>query len=470
MSSTLCLSITFLTGQFHGQNDYGHEWPPSPYRLYQALLAAAARNGCDGDDAFHWLEQLSPPEILAQDARIMQERTIYVPNNDSDVKLDRQARLVPKQLRPQTIPQNSSVHYLWPLALSDESPAAKIASHARLLTALGWGIDLVAGDGRVLSGVELEKLRQQYDGICWKPTYGAPIFLRCPRQGTLDDLRKVYESSLNRFKDHVYTPAQKPRAFQEIGYAPSGLPLRQVSRFRLIAPGDDLERMAFFDQRSAIYVAAWVRGLACACARQTEFLFPSDSELYVAGHAGKEEKTLQRFSYLPLPTIGHCHSDGSIRRFVIAEPYGGAGNCAKWANENLHLKVLTDEEGTEQALLQAAFRDGVFNCYERYSRSFKSVTPVILPGYDDLKYAKAEKLFKKAVVQAGYSLDEVEDLNFQKAPFFSGAFHPRDYVRPKYLKNLSAMHVYLKWKKPISGPVTIGSGRHIGLGLFAAAD
>jgi CRISPR-associated protein Csb2 len=55
----------------------------------------------------------------------------------------------------------------------------------------------------------------------------------------------------------------------------------------------------------------------------------------------------------------------------------------------------------------------------------------------------------------------------QKAPFFNGAFSVSSYFLPKYLQNSPGMHVQLKWKEPISGPLAIGSGRHFGLGLFA---
>ena len=43
MPAHLCLSVTFLDGEFHGRRDGGEsEWPPSPLRLFQALVATAA--------------------------------------------------------------------------------------------------------------------------------------------------------------------------------------------------------------------------------------------------------------------------------------------------------------------------------------------------------------------------------------------------------------------------------------------
>jgi CRISPR-associated protein Csb2 len=40
MPSYLCLSAIFLDAEFHGRRDGGEpEWPPSPLRLFQALVA-----------------------------------------------------------------------------------------------------------------------------------------------------------------------------------------------------------------------------------------------------------------------------------------------------------------------------------------------------------------------------------------------------------------------------------------------
>ncbi|MBX9622589.1 MAG: type I-U CRISPR-associated protein Cas5/Cas6, partial [Gemmataceae bacterium] len=43
MGSSFCVSVTFLDPAFHGRGDGGEpEWPPSPLRLFQAVVAAAA--------------------------------------------------------------------------------------------------------------------------------------------------------------------------------------------------------------------------------------------------------------------------------------------------------------------------------------------------------------------------------------------------------------------------------------------
>jgi len=476
MSTLLSLSITFLDDLFHGQGDNGPEWPPSPQRVYQATLCAAARNGCDGHDEFQWFEALSPPDILAPATTTALRREFFVPNNDADVskKFDRQLRLTGKVARPTRILGDSTtVRYLWPIRPEDEPTARKIIHHAQLISAVGWGIDLVVANGQL---VEIEEPTWSAGMRRWTPATGGKL-LRCPVAGTLHDLREVYDSFVNRVDGKFYKLPRRPSRFREVMYRTSRdhAPGRPGIAFKLLEPDDDTDRLASFDARHAMHVAAWLRGRACKLARSeaTRFLKGYDSEQYVAGHVSEGARagpSPPRLSYLPVPTIGHRRADGRIRRVIVAEPYGGTGDCVEWARQALSLKMLTDSGGGKQAQLLPLESDGVLKCYKRQSRVFETVTPVLLPGHDGRSYKKAQKLMSKAIEQAGFSRDDVESVYLQKAPFFPGAYHPREYVLPQYLKALphSAMHARITWKHPIHGPLAIGAGRYLGLGLFAA--
>jgi hypothetical protein len=60
--------------------------------------------------------------------------------------------------------------------------------------------------------------------------------------------------------------------------------------------------------------------------------------------------------------------------------------------------------------------DGVLAAYVSPAEAWFSVTPVILPGLDDHKHDKAEKLFVKAAAQAGIEFAAVAEFALQKAP------------------------------------------------------
>ena len=89
--SELRLSVTFLNGMFHGRADNGvPDWPPSPLRLFQALLATAAPHWRmpipdQVAAALDWLAQLPPPEIVAPPHQVGTPYQTSVPNNAMDI-------------------------------------------------------------------------------------------------------------------------------------------------------------------------------------------------------------------------------------------------------------------------------------------------------------------------------------------------------------------------------------------------
>src|SRR4051812_31735370 len=105
----LLLTVRFLDGRYHGllDRDGPPEWPPSPYRLFQALIAGVARRGelVVGDDvpsnkkftpigqALDWMQRHTrkhPPVIIAPKSKTGQAIIRFVPNNDGDKKFDQQ--------------------------------------------------------------------------------------------------------------------------------------------------------------------------------------------------------------------------------------------------------------------------------------------------------------------------------------------------------------------------------------------
>ena len=110
-----------------------------------------------------------------------------------------------------------------------------------------------------------------------------------------------------------------------------------------------------------------------------------------------------------------------IRRVLIAEPHGGDASHAEWIRSRLLSDPLVDTAGQQHAELTMP-RDSKSVCslYVGDSQSWESVTPVVLPGYDEGKQGKAERLFLKAVRQAGLPTEAVAELTLRKAPFGQG--------------------------------------------------
>jgi CRISPR-associated protein Csb2 len=467
---------------FHGKGDNDEpEWPPSPMRVFQALLAGS-RAGCrertwseQKANAFRWLEQRTAPHIVAPEAWLASGYTFFVPNNDSDKVSDRQERLTSKEVHPHILISSdensratSTIHYLWRIA-ENEWPTARIhaeilCNEARHLVALGWGIDQAIGFGRILNDGEVASLK----GRAWQPWQGlrpGQRALRVPTGGSLDQLEQAHQSFLNRVKGGEYRPALKLNQFDTVTYlSAKSLPPRAYAAFEF---PDGIA----FRQSTANEVGAMVRSVACQFAKRDTHVFPGDSESFVAGHVNGAKVTPPRFSYLPLPTVGHRYADGTIRRVLVAEPFGGDGSHAKWAQSRLRNALLKDIHGRDRAVLLEPWRPssrGVIDRYVRESRVWTSVTPVVLPGFDDCEYEKAVRLCIDALRQADLPVEGVEELSLRKAPHWPGALHPSQYRRPDYLRHLPAWHLKLVFREPVAGPLSIGAGRHCGLGVMAA--
>ena len=487
MEQYLCISVTFLDPLYHGKGDSEQpEWPPSPMRLFQAMLAGsqagtrkarwATQDQNDLDSAFRWLERQSPPMIVAPSAeRARASHTLFVPNNDSDEIFDQRARITSKHLRPHRLVSEDggqTIHYLW--AISEEDWAASrpyaemMAGEARCLMALGWGIDQAVGNGEILTPSQVDEL----PGERWQPYPSDRLEqgrLRVPKQGSLRDLEWVYESFCAQLEDGVYSPPEKFTEFASVRYVRTTLlPNRPYAAF-------ELPDGCAFRQESANEVAAMLRSLVCREANRNDFgeEFGDDTEVYLAGHLNNKKITPPRFSYFPLPTIPAGGQDGMIRRLLIAEPYGGDGSRAEWAERRLGGQTLIDNRGDQRGQLLGLWRrtsQSMVNRYVGEHRTWSTVTPVVLPGFDDGNLVKAENLFIKAVRQARLSIDGITDITLRKAPFWPGSQHPRNYHRAKYLNRLPVWHAQIEFREPVNGPLAIGSGRHAGLGIMVGRN
>jgi len=472
MTAHLCISVTFLDQLFHGQGDEEPEWPPSPMRLAQALMAGA-RTGCRGkawDDARARALGLlggRPPLIVGPAAQPAIRCTYFVPNNNSDTAFDRQDRLTGKVAHPHRLVGGETVHYVWPIEPRKDADGARLlCDEAKHLLALGWGIDQVVGYGRVLSEAEVAALPGRR-WRAWRVQRTGSQGWRVPAEGFVEDLEEAHRSFVQRVDGHSYRPSRRPTCFDSVQYLSSTtLPARAYAVFELP------DGVGFLPESTAV-VAAMLRSLTCRFAKADPHEFPGSAAVYVAGHVKADKQIQPRFSYLPLPTIGQEHADGAVRRLLIAEPFGGDGAHASWAQRRLRNATLRDEHGHERGLLLDLWRPhsrGVVGRYVRESQVWSSVTPVVLPGLDDGKQAKAERLFFKAAAQAEIPIESFESVTLRRAPFWPGGAHPRHYFVPEYLRRFARWHVAVRFREPVPGPLAIGAGRHVGLGLFAAGE
>ena len=503
-SSYFCLSVAFLDSAFHGRRDGGElEWPPSPLRLFQALVAASAarwRESLFHDyavPALKWLEQQKAPDILTPAAEASSAYRISVPNNAMDIVAAAWARgnytskdaqpathRAMKPIRAMRMLEGDSVHYLWPLPdpPTDEVRGfvETLSAASRSLVALGWGIDLVASNGRTVAASEVEKL----SGERWRPT-NAPSAeaLRVPVSGTLQALTARHQAFLGRLANgDSFMPVPTLSVFDTIGYRSDAEPAgRSFAAFSILKM--DASGFRPFDPvRQTHIVAGMIRHTAAEAATNAGWSRERINTL-IHGHTpdgtgrSLSENGLPRLSYLPLPSIEERGRGGSvvssIRRVLVTGPLGGAGEIG-WARRALNGRELKDERKQETTAILSLLpmNDGRIRRYLGPSSVWATVTPVVLPGYDNGNPAKTEKRLRAAIKQAGFSslLAERSILEWRQVGFLPGLDLAKRSLTPAHLEGYPRYHVRLRWpgEVKVRGPIVIGGGRYCGLGLFAA--
>ena len=365
MPSSFHLTVRFLdpVPAFHGRGDGGEpEWPPSPLRLFQALVCAAAarwREGQLADYAFpalQWLEQHREPSIVAPD--IQPERTgfrMYVPNNAGDLVPAAWARgsddakfsslNVEKDVLPTRMVGGDSIQYIWELPdpVPDEVRGYLeiIAAAARSITHLGWGVDLVAANAKAMPDDTAIK------GNIWRPVSGGGTPLRIPIEGTLKGLQERHGRFLTRLTGEAFSPVPPLSIFHTVGYhcptAPDSKPAaaQPFAAFRIDSADPDDKKPSFHTARKCADVAAWLRHATAEVCR--DWPYP-DLASVVHGHDPatpdkqlKGEGADRRFRYLPLPSVERRGDSGivigAIRRVLIAAP-PGFGSFARIRNRS----------------------------------------------------------------------------------------------------------------------------------------
>jgi CRISPR-associated protein Csb2 len=502
MRSYLCLTINFLSSEYHGQGVDGEpEWPPSPLRLFQALVAAAkARSRIAAADgtiaaAFHWLERQPSPLIVAPCSETGHPFCLSVPNNDMDMiarswAKGQESRKQPSELRTLKTVQTrhmldgATVHYVWQVSDADLVGApqhlAALCATSRDVVALGRGIDLVAGYGRVISQDVVDDL----PGERWQPTSqsdGGPS--RVPIAGTLQELEARHECFLTRvLPTGDFNPVPPLRTFREVVYRrDNDAATRPFAAFQMVSL--DARRFRVFDPTSAVVVAGMTRH-AVASAGRAAGRAESWINEYILGHGpagpAKGAPNAPRFAYLPLPTIDPRGVASGIRRILVAEAPGGTGSQIAWVTRSLGGQELTnkDSKAPEAILSLIPAIDPVVRNYVRESAVWSSITPVVLPGYDDGSPERTIRLLRKSIQQSGFpvTLARHAELAWRHVGFRPGLEMATQYHPPAYLKSYPKYHVRIHWRDAsgrsinVRGPVVIGAGRYCGLGVMSADE
>jgi CRISPR-associated protein Csb2 len=501
--STLVLHVRLHDGRYHG----GEDWPPSPARLFQALVSGAGLSGPLGDaekKALAWLEKLGAPTIAAPLASQPRRGVLfYMPNNDSDsiggdAAQMAKIRTATKVFRPHFFDAHVPFLYAWPLTTTEEDvgSANAICSLAERLYQFGRGIDMAWAWGEVVDDHQLDERLAKYPGRVFRPSAGqGKTRLACPCHGSLKSLVRRYEAYSERFRFEKVGEAVKvvfhspPKArFQTISY--DSLPSHQLYELR------DPTADAAFAPWPLVRAAALVVRLRDAAVARLKKALP--------GNAGDIERVLvgrkpdgtndgppeDRVRIIPLPSIGHVHADRHIRRVLIEVPPSCPLHPADvyWAFSGLD--VVDVETGEIQAVVTRTDDQGFLRHYglkeDKSYRVWRTVTPAALPEdarrrridparkLDEAKngreraaeQARAAAAVCHALRHAGVRT-RVEAVRVQREPFEGNGARVEPFADGTRFPKECLWHVEVTFAEAVSGPLIIGDGRFLGLGVLA---
>jgi len=479
MPQSLVISFTFLHPTFHGRDAEGEpEWPPSPARAFQALVAGAL-GGCrppaDTVDrlrgALKYLESLGAPDIVAPEREVLEAYATYVPRNNLDTVLRNRAgggdmpfskMNIAKVVRPQLLAEPAAVRYVWPARGADEPLLRELANRA---TALGGGDDMVVCDAEIMDDSD----PRLSAGERWAATGpGNPLAQRSAvvSPGALAELDTRHAAKLSGGVVPPPTASGTEAWYQLAGESQP----RPCAAFRVRGLGD--EAVALPPSR-AVHAAAMLRHAAheAATADPGEWRTEEWARENVAGH-GSGDGPRERLSYLTLPSIGP-RADGMIRRLLIAEQPGGSGRDAAWAASRLRGAVLTDTAGSAIGYLEPLpDDDAVLGRFVGPATVWSTATPVILPRWTgarrwrDVKPEKLRRIVADAIRHAGHNPSALADVEAIRSGHVSLPLG--DYRLDSHMRKWPLCHLRLRFRRPLEGPLAIGRGGHRGLGVFVA--
>jgi CRISPR-associated protein Csb2 len=192
---------------------------------------------------------------------------------------------------------------------------------------------------------------------------------------------------------------------------------------------------------------------------------------------------------------------GSIRRVMITSFSECHKDKVAWARRSLSGQELIEKDGKKPVALLSLIpaTDAIVRQYTQRAVTWVTVTPVVLPGYDDPAHYRRrlkrgvgaeeqtklldrlndriESLLRKAIVQAGFSqvLADHAEIEWRKVGFLPGTDLADRYGVPDHLKRFPRFHVKIIWHDAqnnevlVPGPICLGGGRFYGLGLFVTA-
>jgi CRISPR-associated protein Csb2 len=502
---SLAIRIQFLAGYS------GREWPPSPARLFKALVSAAragwaAANRAVLDDSLRvlerqgWEDGTSLPEIGAPRATLIRpQQRRFVPNNSKNWPTERRLNpvkgidLEPEPIMRWEIDAPCVLWYWWRDFPSDR--VATVREIARRVPSVGKGEDLA-----VLDAVEQEPPAEL---TRWRPSAGAPVDARfeVPEPGCLD----VCDALFARASDDPLLPSL---GVQTVSYVSDSDAQPQPPPVSVLALWRGGKRFSL-DARLLRQVVGPIRNLLDNIRIEiVDLLVRSPGERpamealvsrVLLGHDENGQPVAEpHLAVLPIPSVLGPYPDGRVRRIALVG-FGCAADptrreIVEMAHILLHGQELRDNGGKTGIVLRTEPDGQWLQTISRTSRAWVTVTPMVQVAKEltsaewkrlrdareaadqqPAEFVRLEKRLRdrrlelavRALRQAIADQDaRPVSVECAAGGPIAGVHIASQYRVSGYLAETPRLHLRVTFDRPVAGPIAVGRGRHVGYGLL----
>ncbi len=463
----LAISVEFLHGTFRGDPDgtavtgrlTRGEWPPSPTRLFAALVAAdgtrQASRVTDGHELI-WLEGLRAPAIHAQLEpwhQVLQSRFVVAHGGRTNRTHQEYPAREGALHRPgvRVSPRNPMVVYRWDIETPSEGTLDSIGRRAARVGYLG------ASDSPVRVRVSTALPCGAADEI-FVPDPTGDVQISIPRPGDVAVLDRMYDAWKERGAS--VTRSQFPALLHWATYR---------------SPGDP-------DVTDRGEVVTWLRLHRAISGRRISAVTALFKEAVLSRHQcmhgeppailhghGFRGTGYELARYLALPDVGYPHSRGRIHGLALWLPpetnrvqrrNARDAAVAIDALVGRGIEARVEPRGDEERPWTANPRR-----WRGPSTAWVTAFPVIHERRGVAGLAEAVRWCRHA------GLPEPVAFRSLRTPLVPGAVDlaPAEVNRPGR-PALPYSHAAFRFAEPVEGPVVVGAGRQRGFGLCVPAD
>jgi CRISPR-associated protein Csb2 len=458
-STMLAVEVEYLTGIVRASNDRGDmpDWPPQPDRLFSALVATWAARGQQPQErlALEWLERADPPLIAASSAAWRTTPKVFVPPNDD---IGTSITILPERRRrqerrfPACVPSDPVVRWIWHTEPSDAVMDA-LAALARDTPYLGHSASLVR--------CTVLRVATHDDAIAAR---------RVVYPGRLVELERRHENG------------QRPAPGASLTAPVPASPAPAASVF-----GTEWIVFAHAGGWRPDALGAALLGKTMLKAVQAGYA-PLAAPGWVSGHeADGRPLATPHLVALPLLDAGWQWSQGRLMGMALAMPRALEGDaeteeCGLFqALSHINTQgadrleiALRLPGGREWRLRREAMPEAISLRPDRYAASARvwaSVTPIALDRHPKAE-GDVEAIMATACERIGLprplrvlASKHAAIRGSPSARPGAGAPHWTGWHLPPPLTGRRLSHAVIEFAEPVSGPLILGAGRFVGLGL-----